>query len=35
MAFIATIGVLGFACDSMVRALGRRLTPWSADVREA
>jgi ABC-type nitrate/sulfonate/bicarbonate transport system permease component len=35
MAFIATIGVLGYACDSIVRALGRWFTPWSVDVREA
>ena len=35
MAFIATIGVLGYACDSIVRALGRWFTPWSADVRKA
>lgn len=32
MAFIATIGVLGYLCDSLVRALGRWLTPWSADL---
>jgi ABC-type nitrate/sulfonate/bicarbonate transport system permease component len=31
MAFIATIGLLGYLCDSLVRALGRWLTPWSAD----
>jgi len=35
MAFIATIGALGFACDSFVRALARWFTPWSVDVREA
>jgi ABC-type nitrate/sulfonate/bicarbonate transport system permease component len=33
MAFIATIGVLGYLCDSLVRALTRWLTPWSADAR--
>ena len=33
MAFIATIGVLGYLCDSLVRALARWLTPWSANVR--
>jgi len=32
MAFIATIGLLGYLCDSLVRALGRWLTPWSADL---
>ena len=35
MAFIATIGVLGYLCDSMVRALARWLTPWSADARRS
>jgi len=34
MAFIATIGVLGYLCDSLVRALGRWLTPWSTGARE-
>jgi ABC-type nitrate/sulfonate/bicarbonate transport system permease component len=33
MAFIAVIGVLGYLCDRAVRALGTRLTPWSADLR--
>src|SRR5947199_790842 len=33
MAFIAMIGVLGYLCDSSVRALGRRLTPWSTETR--
>ncbi len=37
MAFIATIGVLGFLTDALLRALNRRLTPWvpdSASVRD-
>ena len=29
MAFIATIGVLGFVFDACLRALSRRLTPWA------
>jgi len=28
MAYIATIGILGFACDALLRKLNRRLTPW-------
>ena len=27
-AFIAVIGVVGFVCDALLRALQRRLTPW-------
>ena len=30
MAFIATIGVLGYATDTSIRALTRRFTPWAA-----
>ena len=29
MAFIATIGVLGFSCDAALRWLNRVLTPWT------
>jgi len=29
MAYIATIGVLGFACDALLRWLQRVLTPWT------
>ena len=38
MAYIATIGILGFACDALLRWLNRRLTPWMTnldDVRAA
>jgi ABC-type nitrate/sulfonate/bicarbonate transport system permease component len=28
-AFIAVIGVVGFICDALLRALQRRLTPWT------
>ena len=28
-AFIAVIGVVGFVCDALLRALQRRLTPWT------
>jgi ABC-type nitrate/sulfonate/bicarbonate transport system permease component len=35
MTFIAMIGVLGYLGDSMLRALARWLTPWSAGTREA
>ena len=31
MAFIATIGLLGYLTDSLIRALTRRFTPWAAD----
>ena len=31
MAFIATIGVLGYLTDSLIRASTRRFTPWAAD----
>jgi ABC-type nitrate/sulfonate/bicarbonate transport system permease component len=31
MAFIALIGVLGYACDRAVRVLATRLAPWAAD----
>jgi ABC-type nitrate/sulfonate/bicarbonate transport system permease component len=31
MSFIAMIGVIGYACDAAVRALGRRLTPWAVE----
>jgi ABC-type nitrate/sulfonate/bicarbonate transport system permease component len=31
MAFIAVIGVLGYACDRAVRVLATRLAPWAAD----
>ena len=31
MAFIATIGVLGYACDRSVRWLAERLTPWAVE----
>jgi ABC-type nitrate/sulfonate/bicarbonate transport system permease component len=30
MAFIAMIGVLGYATDTLLRAASRRFTPWSA-----
>jgi len=30
MSFIAMIGVIGYLCDSGVRWLNRRLTPWAA-----
>jgi NitT/TauT family transport system permease protein/taurine transport system permease protein len=33
MAFIAVIGVLGFATDAGLRALERRLMPWAKDRR--
>jgi ABC-type nitrate/sulfonate/bicarbonate transport system permease component len=35
MVFIALIGVVGYLCDSMVRAFARRFTPWSTDARVA
>ena len=28
MAYIATIGVLGYACDALLRRLQRALAPW-------
>ena len=28
-AFIVVIGVVGYLCDVLLRALQRRLTPWS------
>ncbi|HZQ60312.1 MAG TPA: ABC transporter permease [Casimicrobiaceae bacterium] len=31
MAFIATIGVLGYLCDRAVRVVAERLTPWAAE----
>jgi ABC-type nitrate/sulfonate/bicarbonate transport system permease component len=31
MAFIATIGVLGYVTDSLIRAATRAFTPWAAD----
>lgn len=31
MAFIAMIGVLGYACDRAVRTLAQRFTPWAGD----
>jgi ABC-type nitrate/sulfonate/bicarbonate transport system permease component len=31
MAFIAMIGVLGYACDAGVRALARATTPWAVE----
>ena len=31
MAFIATIGLLGYLTDSLIRELTRRFTPWAAD----
>jgi ABC-type nitrate/sulfonate/bicarbonate transport system permease component len=34
MAYIATIGVLGFACDALLRALNRKLTPWRLGLDE-
>ena len=34
MAFIATIGLLGYSTDTLIRALTRAFTPWAAD-REA
>jgi ABC-type nitrate/sulfonate/bicarbonate transport system permease component len=33
MAFIATIGLLGYLCDRAVRALAERYTPWAMDAR--
>ena len=33
MAFIATIGVLGYLTDTSLRALAQRFTPWAADAR--
>ena len=33
MAFIATIGLLGYLCDRAVRALAQRYTPWATDAR--
>jgi len=33
MAFIATIGLLGYLCDRTVRALAQRFTPWATDAR--
>jgi len=33
MAYIATIGVLGFACDALLRKLNRTLTPWMPEGR--
>lgn len=35
MAFIATIGVLGYLTDSLIRGLTRRFTPWAADLEFA
>ena len=34
MAYIATIGILGFACDALLRWLNRRLTPWMTDLAD-
>jgi ABC-type nitrate/sulfonate/bicarbonate transport system permease component len=31
MSFIAVIGVLGYLCDSGLRALARWLTPWAVE----
>jgi ABC-type nitrate/sulfonate/bicarbonate transport system permease component len=31
MAFIAMIGVLGYACDRAVRGLAQHFTPWAGD----
>jgi ABC-type nitrate/sulfonate/bicarbonate transport system permease component len=31
MAFIATIGLLGYLTDSLIRSLTRRFTPWAAE----
>jgi len=33
MAYIATIGILGFACDALLRKLNQTLTPWMAEER--
>jgi ABC-type nitrate/sulfonate/bicarbonate transport system permease component len=33
MAFIATIGLLGYLCDRAVRSLAERFTPWAVDAR--
>jgi len=33
MAYIATIGILGFACDALLRRLNRTLTPWMPEGR--
>ena len=27
--FIVLIGIVGFVCDALLRALQRRLTPWT------
>jgi len=35
MAFIAMIGILGYACDRAVRALATRYTPWAIESRAA
>jgi ABC-type nitrate/sulfonate/bicarbonate transport system permease component len=35
MAFVATIGLLGYLCDGAVRAATKWLTPWAADGRAA
>lgn len=34
MAYIATIGFLGFACDALLRRLQRALTPWMPPAAE-
>jgi ABC-type nitrate/sulfonate/bicarbonate transport system permease component len=33
MAYIATIGVLGYGCDALLRKANRALTPWMAESR--
>jgi ABC-type nitrate/sulfonate/bicarbonate transport system permease component len=33
MAFIATIGLLGYMTDTMLRGLAQRFTPWASDAR--
>jgi len=33
MAFIAMIGILGYACDRTVRTLAVRFTPWAVEMR--
>jgi ABC-type nitrate/sulfonate/bicarbonate transport system permease component len=35
MAFIATIGVLGYATDTLIRSLTHAFTPWAADPERA
>src|SRR5689334_529510 len=33
MAYIVTIGILGYACDALLRKASRALTPWRAEQR--